>query len=482
MAVVTRTYTSNGLYKRQDGSYASVAFNANVIVANIIIKTENRSLKSVEAIGFYSQWEGTGATYGGRNITIRIKDIDGNVIASISSGETGNLILTRSTTVPLPCLISVDLSATTNTAGGAGAVTVNHPNEWKLNNCNTDVDFVFVTTVVRNILLLPDVNEYPAGKLLFIKDLYSDANVYDITVVASNNSIIADTANNAYFVMNQPSACLTLFNNGIHWSVANYYPSYLQANLPASTTTVDPGYKRANATANCINIFSTNTAASIGELRKSGSNAVDLPALDGTTTPPQMCIVVYSGDTTASRNGSNALIFYSNYEIDGGVGSSPPYTSTSRPYIVCNDNTKNTGVVFISDGLTWYIAGWFNGSNWAPSPSITAPNSGVNVSLGTINSNTMDVLSTNGGGNYYVLPQNSITDPYVFAVKAQRGATAMVFETMPFAGSSGTIVINNNIKSMYFNQAQTNVCVWFVRAMSGSTMIYYPIISYTPGS
>jgi hypothetical protein len=477
MSVVT--YIGPGLYQRADGSYGGFAFNANVIVDNIHIITENGSLKSVQATGFYSQWQGTGATWGGRNITIKIKNISGTEIASISTGETGNIVLTPSTIVSLPCRFSIDMNGTTNTAGGASVVTVYYSGEWKVYKCNSNTDFVFAdSSNYQTMLLLPPVTGYPVTKLFFIKDSKFNASNKPISLALEENVTIDGQPS---FRINSNGGCATIFSNDSRWYIANYYPSPIQGSLPTTNSSITNPNRIANASSNTINNFRTsgNDTSTIDTDRQSGNNLCTLPALDGT---PKMCIVVYSGNNAGGRHNSgsgNVLAFSHSQYIDQNSNYSSG--TGNKAYIYSNENMKNTGIVFISDGVFWYIAGWYNGSNWATSDTPTT--SHTENALVDLNSHTIDLIGGTGNGIVYRLPQNTpTTPPYLLIVKARNDAAMMEFKTIT-PGSSANIVINEDIRNMYFNTARNNLCIWFVRQLSSSGFIrYFPIISYTPSA
>lgn len=490
--VVIRTYTAPGLYKRTDRNDSpGFSWNAQVIVDNIIITTQNGLLKYVEARNFRGI-SGGSPSYGDgtRNINIKVNNMSGTEIAATNSAVAGNIILDLSLIlVTLPCRIYIQADASTNYSGSQ-YVTANMFKEWKVYNCDSTADFVFAdTTSYANILLLPDVNAYPTGKLLYIKDKTANAgakdssNQYftrDIAVIASNTTLFKD--NNApSFTINSNSGCLTLFNNVATpvinpvagWYIANYYPSTRQISLPTTSTTTPTGRKIASASINAINIFSTNLVGG-DDTRKSGDNQVNLPVISA----PSMCVVVYSGDTNCGRSINNALMFFHPNNIDNNTG----YNSTNKPYIVTQSGINrpecSTGIVFISDGTRWYITGWFESGNFRWQTDAD----GGTIPMG-VDSNQIDIVGDIGSGvtrNYY-LPITPKINPGYFIISKQL-STSDFYAVQYWSSKFGDIanVFNENYKLIYYQRPQTNVCMWFVGIKDGTITRYYPIIAYFP--
>jgi hypothetical protein len=375
--------------------------------------------------------------------------------------------------------VSLSASGRSHIAAGGSKTDYVRPNfdyTISLIDINPTADFIFVNPENSRFVQLPPVNLNP-GRLIYFKlrgniatndlggDQYQGRSIWINTY--NGDSQIRDVGSSAIYI-NQNYGCLTLFSDGVTWYVANYYPSPIQGSLASAGTTTFTGGKISTAVINTVNNFSTNSSAA----RKSGDNLINLPTLSGR---PAMCIVVYSGDATCTRSWGNALLFSHSTLIDGN----PAYNSgSSKAYILANESTKNTGIVFISDGTSWFIAGWFNGSNWAVSSST----SGSNTSLGTLSSNLINVLQGTGGGIRYRLPQDLLTSPFLLLVKARPNSTALEF-TSRVSSTVGNALINNDTQNMYFNRGTGNTCIWFVRQqiVSGDTR-YYPIISYTPSA
>jgi hypothetical protein len=346
-------------------------------------------------------------------------------------------------------------------------------------NSSADFNFIDASPNLSKIIRLPPITSAVTGKLYFYKITGTlTRNAYILT---DDGSLIKDH-NIAGVVITNNHGCLTLVSNGTEWYIANYYPSSLQNSLPTTSTDVSNANKIANSTINNINIFNTDANAN---RRDGAANMVRLPALNGT---PGICIVVYCG-TIDGRTGGNVLLFTSTEAAAGTErkidGPSSSYNNTSqKPYIVANETHKNTGIVFITNGTYWYIAGWFNGSNWQTSANPANSGGVTNVQLSPLlNNYSYFITTTNGGNRYYILPQDnpSLNPPALLIVKARSDATSMEFNSIQ-AGSGANVVINKDTKNMYFNTTKTNICVWFVRELLSGVIRYYPIISYTPFS
>jgi len=346
-------------------------------------------------------------------------------------------------------------------------------------NSSADFNFIDASPNFSKIIRLPPITSAVTGKLYFYKITGTlTRNAYILT---GDGSLIKDH-NIAGVVITNNHGCLTLVSNGTEWYIANYYPSSLQNSLPTTSTDVSNANKIANSTINNINIFNTDANAN---RRDGAANMVRLPALNGT---PGICIVVYCG-TIDGRTGGNVLLFTSTEAAAGTEqkidGPSSSYNNTSqKPYIVANETHKNTGIVFITNGTYWYIAGWFNGSNWQTSANPANSGGVTNVQLSPLlNNYSYFITTTNGGNRYYILPQDnpSLNPPALLIVKARSDATSMEFNSTQ-AGSGANVVINKDTKNMYFNTTKTNICVWFVRELLSGVIRYYPIISYTPFS
>jgi hypothetical protein len=346
------------------------------------------------------------------------------------------------------------------------------------NSTNDDFNFIDAIPTLSKIIRLPPITSAVTGKLYFYKITGTlNGNAYILT---GDGSLIKDH-NIAGVVITNNHGCLTLVSNGTEWYIANYYPSSLQHSLPTTSTAVSDPNKIADSTINNINIFNTDANTN----RRSGDNIMKLPPLNGT---PGICIAVYCGSIDGRTSG-NALLFTSTEaaagterKIDGPFSS---YNNTSqKPYIVANETHKNTAIVFITNGIFWYIAGWFNGSNWQTSPNPANSGGVTNVQLSPLlNNYSYFITTTNGGNRYYILPQDnpSLKPPALLIVKARSDATSMEFNSTQ-AGSGANVVINKDTKNMYFIATKTNICVWFVRELLSGVIRYYPIISYTPFS
>ena len=364
-------------------------------------------------------------------------------------------------------------------------------------NQSTNSDFTFfksntnVTTSNPQFVILPRASACN-GLLRYFKNAGTIAgglnnnNAYSY-VLTSGGDTISDL--NSYGIKLQDDyACLTLYSDGISWYIANYYPTSYNYNgstnvgeliLPTTNSALPSGNKVGNASMNAINIFSTNPYSE----RQSGDNMVNLPSISANSG---MCIVVYSGNTSANRTFGNALTFSHTNNIDRNAN----YTSSNRPYIVSDltggsPTLKSTGIVFITDGNNWYITGWFNSAYWY----MDIPSSGGGSwGLGSSDSNEIDnVISKESGGGglnrYYSLPTYVISNPGYFRIiklvgNQYSGLSGVTFSTY-YTGASITNFINDSVTRICYSNNQTNSCLWLVGINDSSIIRWYPIIGYT---
>jgi hypothetical protein len=353
-----------------------------------------------------------------------------------------------------------------------------------VNLYNGNADFVFVDTSLNKKLLLINDFQYikNTNKLIYIKDAYANAQNNNIYVSVPNGTTL--DGNNSFTIIAQ-CGCLSLYSDGINWFIANSYPSNNQSFLGDTSDTAS-GFKLANATINAINVFLTDTPSSGPNngngTRKNGTNIVNLPTLNGT---PSMCIVVYGGDSSADRQFNNKLGFnYSSRNIDRY------YNTGKQPYLVSDTGSsqplKNSGIVFISDGTYWYIAGWFNGAYWAFDSDFYGGSFSLESSSSAQQIDNIVSKESGGGGlnRYFALPTIPIANPGYFRIIKSvgtqfNGTNGVTFYTFTH-GSTQTNYINNSVNRIYYQNSQTNSCLWMVGVNSSGIIRWYPIIGYAP--
>lgn len=351
--------------------------------------------------------------------------------------------------------------------GGSGLQSNLYSGNMMFVNSTSDFNFIDATPTIAKLIKLPPITLESSGKLYFykIKGL-KNRNVYIYTY---DDSVFADY-NESGIVLKDNYACATLFNDGTKWYVANYYPSPAQSYLPAGTTDSFLSSKVGAASSNTINIFNTNGSS----IRQNNDNLCSLPALNGNTA---ICTVVYAG--SVDRLSNNGLIFD---HYDEAIGSSrsidnnPNYDNIG-PCIIANESRKSNGIVFISDGTTWYIAGWFFGAYWAASTDHSSISYDT-TSIGDLNSHSIRVSTGSGSNTQYRLPQDTPTEtPYFLIVKGNPTTSRMVFNA-----HTGDRFISDNLKVIQMDGITSNICTWFVRQVISGVTRYYPVISYTPNA
>ena len=150
---------------------------------------------------------------------------------------------------------------------------------------------------------------------------------------------------------------------------------------------------------------------------------------------------------------------------------------------------KTPGVVLISDGTTWYIAGWMWGGYWSYGNWSLDNNSQIVDLNNYVGYNTI-IAGGDSSTAYYskrkffrLPPTISTTTPKLFILKTcdindgvNNGTystnTGLTGTTTTGAGFNG----ESNSQGIYYTGTQAYQCTWIVQ--DGST--YYPVIGYTP--
>jgi hypothetical protein len=439
---------------------------------------------------------------GGSNITYGITN---NIVTNVSinffcntTGVTGynDLVIgTTSYNIYSPYIASTPSftssgpsSNATNIAISGGTIRITATGEWhsqsnpaasstvtfdvsfNLNTISASTDFVFVNTGAMtnpptNILFLPPLFESSTSnsKLLFIKDKIGNAATNNITILA-NEGVSIDNKN-APYVIKDDYGCLTVFNNGIYYFIANYYPSNGQPIMPNMGSTIVPTIYANN---NTVNGFATSFTD-----RNTGTNSIYLRNPSGI---PGISIILYYGASTpsTSRTSDNPLLIKPDgCLIDCLIGG--------NFLLYVDDPVKSCGAVFITDGINWYIAGYYNSTNWDWAPNGVP--SGTETQL--IQNSSTDIALKRPSGKMnpaFTLPQINAAIPYLIIIKSQgipQGSNTTYFSYTPGNPTSGAN-INFTTNSITYNQPQNNTCLWMVGHMYlGTVFLYEPVIGYT---
>ena len=361
-----------------------------------------------------------------------------------------------------------------------GEATASFDDTFNITSINSATDFVFTdltqttTAFGGKFFMLPSASSY-ANRSMIIKnkntvpsnDLgggqFRGQVVYLNT---SNGDLINDFPSSLGLCMNDAYACLTLFSNGTAWYIANYYPSSNQPILPQAS--LPPTYSTANANIDAINFFNTTTAG-----RSTGTNVLYLPDAN----VAGLCIVVYSGGSTSGeRLGNNPLVMIAanNKTIDS--------LADSKPFIYVDNSKRSCGAVFVSDGINWYVVGYYNSFGWDWDSAVT----GGNVQLTA--SSALDIkltsVNVNASNSLYSLPIGPNL-PYLMLIKTQPGVSGIRYCTF-MTGQPSLQFINETCVGIFYGGNQSNSCVWFVGHIEYSPpnplVNYYPVLAYTPGS
>lgn len=287
--------------------------------------------------------------------------------------------------------------------------------------------------------------------------------------IHSSDFPILDNGSSTYkygWAITSDYTCLILYNNGEYWTIMNEYPSNRQSSLSkANGSLVTNSDKIASASINTINVFSvdTNTA------RQSGDNRINLP----TPSRGAICVIVYAGSNSSKLNNGNVLNINSSTTID----NNSEYTSTNTPYIYTDESYKSSGVVFISDGLTWFIAGWYFGSFW----QWGATDKGRYQDIPSKDA----YLRLNTWKNQLLYRMASSEAPCLKIVKVNHN-NRQCYSVANANDSSVTDVYLNTSNStssrhcLEYHDGNQYSCVWLASARVGGNTYYYPIIGYTP--
>jgi len=229
---------------------------------------------------------------------------------------------------------------------------------FKLLAVNPDTDMIFVDTVntIPSYLCLPSVSSPPRKNLLFIKDRGGNAGGNNIEILSAfSETQCIEEINDYSAIMNANWGCMKLIYspNNQTWFVADYY----RGNIP-STNTYNPADIAADnaISPNTISIFNTDVAVS-GYKPDRNAGGDNIIRINPPTSGYSVAIICYCGTTTANR----ALVIQSNgFSLDQFTGQN----GTQTAYVRSDGNYKSTGVVFISDGSKWYIAGYMETYGW----------------------------------------------------------------------------------------------------------------------
>jgi len=466
-------------YKNTSGSICQLVVQFNYFYYTSSTLTVNFS------VGINSQGSSTG---GGEshNKSIRIF-INGIEVTNPSGQDIFNTTTTFAYTGQLTTLrVIASASGTVFIAAGPSRtedVNSSFDDTFNITPINSTTDFVFTdltqptTALGGKFFQLPSAASY-ANKMLFIKAKSAIPNndlsggqfraqcIYLNTI---NGELIKDF-NSVGVCMNNNYACLTLFSDGTSWIITNYYPSNNQSILP----TIAPPTDRSSLSAfsNRIAFYSTDVYG------RTGQNLIRLEQpINGL---PGMTTVIYYGSNANSRDTNNALAF----QTYNGLTNPVDGITAGLPYISCDNAQKSTGIVFITDGVNWYIAGWAPTSGWNWNDS-TNGSMFINASY-----SDRDLINIQPNANgYYRVPTLIPNSQYMLVCKSTTVGSnpGLRYATKDAGNSSSLNTFNTDSKSIYWTQNTTNTCVWFVTYNNNplnigniSNISYFPIMLYTP--
>jgi len=399
----------------------------------------------------------------------------GTQSVTFTSGIVNTLTLTTSLLLPATITFSAINSSTSVQIGGIVSL--------RLNSYDGLSDFVFVDTSTQvQTLLLPVASLFPQNKLLYIKDKSNSASTHNVAVSPAITDKIETNTAGTPFIISSTAGCLTLFSGSptsggtLQYFIANYYPSSYQG----LTDTSPPDHYSYKYTipdnSFPVTIFNTTTD-------RTGNNLCTLPSLSTNSNYVGINMVAYGGQDGSGRGSGNALYFNTadNTKID----------NRANYYYITSDagTNKSVGMVFISDGITWYIAGMTQMNNWSWSTTLNAATNTnhINIESTPTNTNIITIIpntNTSGDSRNVVLPLTKISNSYCVLVKAQSHISQLSFVSADgVSGHTQNLFNGNNVINYYLQgHDSTYSCIWFVsQTPPGSTITYYyPVINYTP--
>jgi len=460
-------------YNNTSGSICQLVLQFNYFYYSLNTLTVNFS------VGANSQ----GSSSGGGETHSRSAHvyINGTEVTNPAGEDIFNTSTNFSYTGPLTSLrVILNASGSTFIALGpsrTGDAVASFDDTFNITQINSATNFVFtdLTTsaplVGGRCLMLPPVASY-TNRILFIKNKNvvpgndlggGQFRSQAININTYNGETIVDVSSVGIFI-NDAYGCLALFSDGNSWYVANYYPSNGQPLMPNTGSTIVPTVYANN---NTVNTFLTTSSNG----RNTGTNSIYLRNPSGS---PGISIIKYYGSADGiSRTSDNPLLIVPDACLIDNVGGGSFLLYVDNPI-------KSCGAVFITDGTNWYIAGYYNSTNWNWSTYV--PLSGTETQLSQSSQLDIKLKSPTGTMNpAFILPQTVSAYPYLCIIKKQgipQGANTNYFSYALGTPTSGKFNFNNN--NIVYTQPQNNTCLWLVANSNGAgSFTYDPVIGYT---
>lgn len=340
----------------------------------------------------------------------------------------------------------------------------------------------------------------------------------DETATITNNSIIVDDESSKYILLDGKVTFQNTFNGFIEsTTLPNYYKvlsSYVlgQSYVPLSSfnsITFDAGSGRSDGAITTAyytgpNPLTVGTGIVFSE---------DIICSSSTITAGTVCYVGVGTTSVLSSKDYDlnryTITLYISTTIDGlnnvGVTDTPNYTNIGTPTtnaiqqgavtatVLNGDSTKSTGALFISDGTTWYTAGWYDPTNWVWDRTIPTDSSDY---FNVPSTYSQFALTISPGVNSFVnLPKTLPTDltsywsgnprvmPYFIIAKNTSVSRSQLGFSTYVQGNSNMFNDNATVRIYWVGSKVTNrPCIWFVSEVRpGETRIrYYPVLGYSP--
>ena len=351
---------------------------------------------------------------------------------------------------------------------------------YKVVTVNEKDDFIFLNTAsLPTFVFLPTVSD-TRKNLLIIKDISGNAQNQNITVISSTDARVEFLGQTSTLI-NTNWGCLSLFLENrptiyYMWHIANYYKNDIgtDGRFSPSTTVTN--------TASCDNINIYSTSNNIIQLpntvsdpdRTTGHNYLFLQNPWFCTN--RLCVVVYCGNL-GSRGFDNRLVFNGRQDrfISGNIDGFSPSSNTNSPFVVCKDSAQSTGVIFVSNGIQWYIVGWMNNMDgdgywqWRDQEPPLSDTTGIG--------NSPFAFISNDSSSYYRKWDIS-TSNFVILKNRNGRSGGSTYNGWPWVSNNNGIFLNSTYQWIQTYRPTDFSCIWLIREPRANSVHYHPIVGY----
>jgi hypothetical protein len=338
------------------------------------------------------------------------------------------------------------------------------------------------------ILILPPPTSGSSPSPLYLAKRRSGGG--SLYIMTSKDIYIDNTIESAINL--ESRGCCSLFTCNGKWYTASYYKGTIRSYdvLVSSFNMGATPYAELDK----VNIYTAN----VNTPRSIQNNYCVLP----NPSAGRFCFVVYDGN--APKGFSNYLLFIPpvGSSIDDSTKDIGLYYSI--PYIGCDGNQKSTGIVFVSDGVDWFIVGFMKteGVSYftdgvAPTPykaNIVLDNTSIHTNiflLPTSNTGSQPIIVST---NFDASRESEFLNKSPLLIFKSQSTAYTDYGPRIYADWDRTygtpnmqsIVCNNGVKSIQnINNDSNYECIWYVcytYKFSGAyTSILFPILLSSAG-